>query len=110
MIIQYPVKEIKHSNHSVKRASQRGITDKQVELCIMFGEEYNKTGVIFYFMSKNCLKKLKKAIGVYAQELDGLVVLGEMDSQNKFNLITVYKNKNALSIIKHKEKFNRNRS
>ena len=94
---------IQISKHAKKRASQRGITMEQISLCLDYGEKINKTGVQFYFFSKKCLKKLKKTTGAYMQRLDGLTVMANNGANGILKVITVYKNQNAIGMIKRKE-------
>ena len=96
------------TRHAEKRASQRGITMEQISMCLDFGEKLNRTGVQFYFFSKKCLKKLKKVTGVYMQRLEGLTVMVNTGANGVLKVITVYKNQNALSMIKKKGVFNAN--
>ena len=92
------------TNHAIQRASQRGISPEQIELCISFGECINRTGREFYFVSKKCLKKLKKVTGVYMERLQGLTVMTGHGDNGELSVITVYKNNNAFKTIKRKKR------
>ena len=92
------------TNHAIQRASKRGISTEQIELCISFGEYINRTGIEFYFISKKCLKKLKKVTGVYMERLQGLTVMVGYGSNGELSVISVYKNNNAFKTIKRKER------
>ena len=96
------------SKHAENRAMCRGINSEQISMCIDYGDTYYKTGAIFFFMSRNCLMKLKKIYGSYLSRLEGLVVLAKNTSDG-LKIITVYKDKNACKVIKKKQKHN-NRS
>jgi len=92
------------TKHAEQRASQRGLNVDQINLCLEYGDSIYKTGRVFYFVSKKCLKKLKKATGAYMDRLDGITIMGKYVRQGEFLIITVYKNKNSLSEIKRKRK------
>ena len=95
--------EITLTNHAQRRASQRGIDERQIKFCIDYGDQFHKTGALFFMVTKKCLKKIKQSFGAYMPRLDGIVVLGYMQS-NAFVVTTVYKNHNALKDIKRKSK------
>ena len=92
------------TKHAEQRASQRGLNIDQINLCVEYGDSFYKTGRVFYFVSKKCLRKLKKATGAYMDRLVGITIMGKYVRQGKFLIITVYKNKNSLSEIKRKRK------
>ena len=100
------MKTISITKHAKQRASQRGISLEQIELCINFGERMNRTGMEFYCMTKKCLKKLKKATGAYMDNLQGLIVMTHYDENGILAVVTVYKNQNGFRKIKKKEKYN----
>ena len=100
------MKTISITKHAKQRASQRGISPEQIELCISFGERMNRTGMEFYCMTKKCLKKLKKATGAYMDNLQGLIVMTHYDENGILAVVTVYKNQNGFRTIKKKEKYN----
>ena len=97
------MEKIALSKHAEKRAAQRGIDERQIKICLEFGEQFHRTGAMFFMLTKKCLKKLKHSVGAYMSRLDGIVVVGY--SQSDFFLVTtVYKNNNALKEIKKKAK------
>ena len=100
------MKTISITKHAKQRASQRGISSEQIELCINFGERMNRTGMEFYCMTKKCLKKLKKTTGAYMDKLQGLIVMTHYDEDGILAVVTVYKNQNGFRTIKKKEKYN----
>ena len=97
---------IELSKHAKTRASKRGISFEQIIMCIQYGEELNKTGSLFFFMSDKCLKKLKKIYGGYLSKLQGLVVLTSMH-KGSLHVITVYKDKKAMKVIRKKQTYNK---
>jgi len=95
--------EITLTNHAKRRAAQRGIDERQIKFCIDYGDQFHKTGAMFFMVTRKCLKKLKQSFGAYMTRLDGIVVLGYPES-NAFIVTTVYKNHNAIKDIKRKSK------
>ena len=93
------------TNHAKNRASKRAINFEQIKLCVQFGEEIYRTGRLFFFMSNKCLKKLKKIYGSYLSKLEGLVVLTQY-SDNSLVVLTVYKDRQAMKVIRKKHKYN----
>ena len=92
------------TNHAKNRASKRAINFEQIKLCVQFGEEIYRTGRLFFFMSNKCLKKLKKIYGSYLSKLEGLVVLTQY-SDNSLVVLTVYKDRQAMKVIRKKHKY-----
>ena len=92
------------TEHAKKRAAQRGIDERQIKICVDFGDQFHRTGAMFFMITKKCLKKLKQSFGAYMPRLDGLVVLGYPQNEEYFVVTTVYKNSNALKDIKRKSK------
>ena len=102
------MKSIAITNHARQRASQRGISLEQIELCISYGVRMNRTGMEFYCMTKKCLKKLKKATGAYMDKLQDLIVMTTYEDDGVLAVVTVYKNHNGFKTIKKKRKYNKN--
>ena len=97
------------TKHAENRASKRGINFEQIKLCIQYGEEMYKTGSLFFFMSNKCLKKLKKIYGAYLSKLEGLVVLTQ-NSNTSLVVVTVYKDRQAMKVIRKKQEYNNRRN
>ena len=97
------------TKHAENRASKRGINFEQIKLCIQYGEEFYKTGGLFFFMSNKCLKKLKKIYGAYLCKLEGLVVLTQ-NSNTSLVVVTVYKDRQAMKVIRKKQEYNNRRN
>ena len=100
------MKTISITKHAKQRASQRGISSEQIELCINFGERMNRTGMEFYCMTKKCLKKLKKTTGAYMEKLQDLIVMTSYEDDGVIAVVTVYKNQNGFKTIRKKRKYN----
>ena len=96
------------SKHAQNRASKRGINYEQIKLCVQYGEEIYKTGGLFFFMSDKSLKKLKKIYGAYLSNLQGLVVLTQSDDRSLV-VVTVYKDRQAMKVIRKKHKYKNKR-
>ena len=94
------------TNHARSRAAKRGINPDQIKLCIQYGEELYNGGVLFFFMSDKCLKRIKKIYGAYLSNMHGLVVLTN-NNDKSLVVVTVYKNRNALRDLKRKNKYKR---
>jgi len=96
--------DLTHTNHSRKRASQRGITLESIKLAMFFSESFFKQSEIFHVVKdslipENLSEKLKKKI-------KNLVVIV---SGNSNEIITCYRNKGALKTVKVKSKINKNK-
>ena len=94
------------TKHAKQRAAQRGISLEQIELCISFGERMNRTAMEFFCMTKKCLRKLKKATGVYMEKLQDLIVMTSYEDDGVIAVVTVYKNQNGFKTIRKKRKYN----
>ena len=97
------------TKHAENRASKSGINFEQIKLCVQYGEEIYRTGGLFFFMSDKCLKKLKKIYGAYLSKLEGLVVLTQ-NSNTSLVVVTVYKDRQAMKVIRKKQKYNNRRN
>ena len=100
---------IKISKHAEQRASKRGINYEQIKLCVQYGEEIYRTGGLFFFMSDKALKKIKKIYGAYLSNLQGLVVLTDADDSSLV-VVTVYKDRQAMKVIKKKDLYTNKRA
>lgn len=87
-----------HSNHSYKRASQRGIRNPWLETVIHEGKVIFKQGYKFFFMTD---KELRYHAPEMQDRLRNLVVVMAGDSNT---IVTCYKNKDAIGNIKRKSK------
>ena len=100
------MKTITITKHAKKRASQRGISLEQIELCISFGERMNRAGMEFFCMTKKCLRRLKKVTGAYMEKLQDIIVMTSYNDNGVLAVVTVYKNHNGFRTIKKKRKYN----
>ena len=96
------------TKHAENRASKSGINFEQIKLCVQYGEEIYRTGGLFFFMSDKSLKKLKKIYGAYLSNLEGLVVLTQSGDRSLV-VVTVYKDRQAMKVIRKKHKYKNKR-
>ena len=90
---------VEHSTHSMTRASQRGIDMDTIKLGMLYSNEFFKQGLIFYVVKTSYLPdSLTKQQRL---KLENLVIVIAGDSNQ---IITCYKNKNAMHLIKRKSK------
>ena len=90
---------IKHSNHSKTRVQQRALPIKKMKLAMLYSNVFFKQGLIYHvvknsYLPNNIDKKQKN-------ELKNIVVIISGDSNE---VITCYRNKNAMHQIKQKNK------
>ena len=97
-------KRINISRHAIERAMGRGINHEQIRICVLYGEKIYCTGKVFYFMSAKCLRKVRKIFGAYLDRLEGLVVLAN-HTPRTIDVVTVYKDKQAIRVIKKKKNY-----
>jgi len=90
---------VKHSNHSKSRAKQRGLTMETIKLAMLYSIAFFKQGMLFYVVKNSDLPK--SFIGKQRNELKNIVVVV---SGNSGEIITCYKDKNAMHNIKKKGK------
>jgi len=92
-------KDIIFTEHGRKRCNNRGITKEMINDTLRYGEYIYKQGIRFCIMlTKNIPKHFTPN---YIEKLIGMTVLvAGMDNA----IITVYKNKKSIKIIKRKSK------
>ena len=86
-----------HSNHSKKRANQRGINIKYIQLALLYCKSFFKQGLIFHVVQDKLIPKYinPNTIG----KIRNLVIVIAGDSGT---IITCYKSKHAMHNIKKK--------
>ena len=86
-----------HSNHSKKRAAQRGFTETDILDALDYSEVIRKQGLFFYTVTNS---KLPDALPEKRRKkLNNLVVVVSGDSDS---IITCYKSRNNIKHIKKK--------
>jgi hypothetical protein len=90
---------LKHSLHSQCRASERGITDNDIQIALDFSESIFKQGLIFHIvMDKLIPSNLPKK---QVSRIKNMVIVMANDEPR---IITCYKSNKALSKIRKKSK------
>lgn len=85
------------SNHSLKRINMRRIDQRYIDICLNYGKKIYRTGIVFYVLLKKTVDKLH-----LPKEIEGLCILVAHDN----TIITVYKNRDAISEVKKLNKYN----
>jgi hypothetical protein len=88
---------VTHSEHSRKRANQRGITEEHIQTALNFSEMFFKQGMIFHAVkTKNIPDDFDPKIRKRIEDLI-IVIAGDSDM-----IITCYWAKNPMRLIKKK--------
>jgi ATP sulfurylase len=62
-----------YSNHAEKRLQQRGITDLEVELILMYGSEtHHGDGCVYSRIDRNSFRRLEKDLKRVNQKIESL--------------------------------------
>lgn len=87
-----------HTDHSLERSAQRGITPEMIYAVLEYGESFFKQGLVYYVLGADNIPKrfLKEK-----NRFKNLVVVGAGDSNS---IVTCYRAKNPFKLIKHKSK------
>jgi len=88
-----------HSAHSLKRASQRGLSERKIENVLEYGECYFKQGLIYYVMGENNLPN-----NIAAQDRDLLKNTIVIVSSETNTVLTCYRSNNPFKNIRIKSK------
>lgn len=88
------------SNHAIHRCAQRAITTQMINDTLKYGELIMKQGVRFYVMLEKLIPR--ELDNKYKDRIKNIVLLVSKD----FSLITAYKEKHAIRVIKRKSKKN----
>lgn len=92
-----------HSNHSITRASQRGVTSDMIGVVMEYGKAFFKQGCVFYVLGQKT-KKIPNDIMKNWKKYKNLIV---MVSGTDNTIITCYRNENPFQHIKKKSIFNK---
>jgi hypothetical protein len=90
------------TGHSRKRMSQRGLSLNDVEYVVRNGTRYRKAGVIHCFLRRKDIPADDRRDDSL-RRLEGTTVL--LDARHGQEVITTYRNRNALSKIRAKPKY-----
>lgn len=88
------------SNHAARRAARRNVKVEALEYVLTYGRCIQRTGVTFYFLGRDDLPPADRHAS-WASRLEGTVVLMGNDGE----IITVYRQRNALPTIRRKLKY-----
>lgn len=91
--------DFNHSVHSLKRASQRGLSVSKITTVLEFGECYFKQGLIYYVMGENNLPD-----NITAQERDLVKNTIVIISAKTNTVLTCYRSNNPFKNIRMKSK------
>lgn len=90
---------LEHTDHSIARSAQRGISDREIILAMDYGTRFFKQGMVFYAVRKKDLPKdMKHGL---REKLNNTVVVMSGDSNQ---IITCYRSANAMKHLKNKSK------
>ncbi len=94
----YVEQDFRHTFHSFKRASQRGIMGDKIAVALEYGEHFYKQGYTYHVLGEhNIPDELQKD----RKKLQNTVVVTAIDSNL---VITCYRSKNPFKHIRHKPK------
>ena len=90
---------MQYTRHARLRTAQRRLSPAEVELVEQHGRRIHRTGIIFYFLGHRDLPARLSKPALY-ERLVGTVLLVAENG----DLITAYRNRNALKAIRRKPK------
>lgn len=90
---------LKHTEHSKKRANQRGLSGAMLRSVLDYGTPFHRQGLIFYTILKEDLAKA--FCPVIAKKLQNVVVVFNNATSQ---IVTCYKAKNAVRYLRKKGK------
>jgi hypothetical protein len=90
---------MRHTEHAHKRCAQRNLDAEALELVRRYGRRLHRTGAVFYFLGRRDLPEELLRDDRYAR-LEGTTLLFSLEGE----LITAYRNREALRQIRKKEK------
>jgi hypothetical protein len=105
---QHPQKEVVkktqlvYSEHAFKRMAQRGIHREDIEYVYEHGHRVYSGGVLHLFLRKKDIPKVDRGKS-NARKLEGTTVL--LSSDENAEVITAYRNKQALPQLRRKQKY-----
>lgn len=91
---------IRKSDHAYLRAAQRHLSDADVAYILLWGQEYRKTGVSFFYLGARDIPAQHRHLR-QIMRLAGAVVLVAADGE----VITLYPHGRKLRLIRRKMKY-----
>jgi hypothetical protein len=93
---------IQHTQHSLIRSAQRGLTDEEIEYVFQFGSRYHRGGALIYFLRHKDMP-LPDHRSDWAMHLEGTALI--LDKEGNI-LLTVWRNRGrGLKIIRKKSPY-----
>ena len=89
---------LSYTKHAKKRMAQRNISKSDIWVAMRYGQKLHRTGIIFFFLGKNDIPE------IMLKTLEGLEGITVLLDPNNTEVITVYRNRDALRNIKRKTK------
>jgi hypothetical protein len=93
------------TSHARLRMAQRGISEKELSLCLYVGESFHRTGAVFYVMTEKILQKISHISSSVNDKMNGMTAVVTYHG-NVPVINTVYKNPQAPRLIRKKMKRN----
>ena len=90
--------EFQHSEHSLSRALQRGLTETHLRLALKYGKVFRKQGMQFYVLGE---KDLPDNVTKEVRRFSNTIVLVSGQSNS---IITCYRNNDPYRFVKRKSK------
>jgi hypothetical protein len=90
--------EFEHSAHSYIRASQRGIDGDKLSVALLYGEVFNKQGLIYYVLGEHNIPD------ILAREKNRLANTIVVVAGDTNKIITCYRSRHPFKHIKNKSK------
>ena len=98
------LENLHYTNHAIKRMSKRSLTSADIEYVIDHTRPIHKAGAVFFFLGKKQIPHYDRRDNTL-RRLEGTTVL--VDSLSTWNVITVYRNREAIKDIRRKAKYDR---
>jgi hypothetical protein len=93
------IRDFHVSKHAEMRMAQRNLTPEEIEVVLQHGRVEYRTGAKFFFLAKRNLPQAE------TRDLERLVGATVITAQNV--ILTVYRDRNAISSIRRKPKLTR---
>lgn len=93
---------LEFTSHAHRRLQQRGMTYEYASLVMEYGTAVNTAGAVFYFMSKKDIPQ--NLPGTIKDRILGITLVVNPENND---VMTVYKNQNAMKSIRKKPRYDR---
>jgi hypothetical protein len=95
------------TEHAVQRMNQRRLSIDDIIYVLRYGQTIYRAGIAHFFLGRRNIPPQDRSISKISH-LIGTTIL--IESKNLTEVITVYRNRDAIKKIRTKEKFNRKTS